>query len=245
MLDKIQDWELPAPTWLGAILAPNNVRSAAYLALSFIVNFYAGHFATKQASNSVTDILLDNLPVVRVDFIFIDASILLWVFVCGLLVYRPQRIPFVFKSLALFVLVRSAFIILTHLGPFPVRSTLDTNEIIQLFTFGSDLFFSGHTGAPFLLALIFWRQRGLRVFFLVASVVFGASVLLGHLHYSIDVFAAYFITYGTFDLAKFAFPREHALFEGADGRVRFAQIRRSGRLADRASVSRRSAGMFA
>ncbi len=218
MLDKTQDWKPLAPTWFGAILALDNIRSAAYLALSFLVNFYAGQFATKQASNSVTDILLDNLPVVRVDFIFIEASILLWVFVCGLLVYRPQRIPFVLKSLALFVLVRSAFIVLTHLGPFPVRSVLHTNEIIQLFTFGSDLFFSGHTGAPFLLALIFWRQRGLRMFFLVASAVFGASVLLGHLHYSIDVFAAYFITYGTFDLAKFAFPREHALFEKADGR---------------------------
>ncbi len=60
----------------------------------------------------------------------------------------------------------------------PERSALDTNSIIQMFTFGSDLFFSGHTGAPFLLALIFWKQPALRAVFLGASGVFAVSVLL-------------------------------------------------------------------
>ncbi len=217
MIDRTRNWQPSLFTRLDKAIIPDIIWSAVYLALSFLVNFYAGSFATKHTSNSVTDLLLDNLPVVRVDIVFIEGSLLLWLFVCALLLCQPERIPFVLKSVALFVLVRSAFIVLTHLGPFPERSTLDANEIIQLFTFGSDLFFSGHTGAPFLLALIFWKQPVLRAFFLGASALFGISVLVGHLHYSIDVFAAFFITYGIFDMAKFLFAREHVLFENAGG----------------------------
>jgi hypothetical protein len=40
-------------------------------------------------------------------------------------------------------------------------------------------------------------------------------VLLGHLHYTIDVAAAYFITYGIYDIALYWLPREKALFDSA------------------------------
>jgi hypothetical protein len=191
--------------------------SMVLLALSIVSNFYAGTFATENISNPVTDIILDNVPVVNVDFIFVDGPLLLWLFVGVLLVVRPERIPFVLKGLALFILVRSGFIILTHIGPFPTRSNFDLNGLMQSFTFGGDLFFSGHTGAPFLLALMFWKDPRLRLTFLAATAVFGAAVLLGHLHYSIDVFAAFFISYGIHDLARFLFRRERDLFDSALG----------------------------
>ncbi len=38
--------------------------------------------------------------------------------------------------------------------------------------------------------------------FLDFSIVFAVVVLLGHLHYSIDVASAYFITFSIFSLAK-------------------------------------------
>ena len=187
------------------------------LALSIVSNFYAGNFATSSVSNPVTDIILDNVPVVNVDFIFVEGPLLLWLFVGVLLIVRPERIPFVLKGLALFILVRSGFIILTHIGPFPTRSKFDLNGLMQSFTFGGDLFFSGHTGSPFLLALMFWKEPRLRVTFLVATALFGTAVLLGHLHYSIDVFAAFFISYGIHDLARFLFRREWELFNGSCG----------------------------
>ena len=201
--------------------------SVVLLGLSFVLNFYAGIFATENISNPVTDIILDNVPVVNVDFIVVEGSLLLWTFVGVLLVMRPERIPFVLKGLALFILVRSGFIILTHLGPFPTRSKFDANELIQSFTFGGDLFFSGHTGSPFLLALMFWKDTRLRLSFLVATALFGAAVLLGHLHYSIDVFAAFFISYGIHDLARFLFRREGDLFEGARGTKYWWRLSRS------------------
>jgi membrane-associated phospholipid phosphatase len=58
------------------------------------------------------------------------------------------------------------------------------------------------------MALILWDNRLLRYIFLCASVVFGVVVLLGHLHYSIDVFAAFFITYGIYQIATKLFKKE-------------------------------------
>ncbi len=207
------------------MLAPQPGRRLLYdvgisiilLALSIVSNFYAGNFATENISNPVTDIILDNVPVVNIDFIFVEGPLFLWLFVCLLLIIRPERIPFVFKGLALFLFVRSGFIILTHIAPFPTRSKFDPNELMRAFTFGGDLFFSGHTGAPFLLALMFWKDPRLRFTFLTATALFGAAVLLGHLHYSIDVFAAFFISYGVNDLAMFLFRRDWEHFDAASG----------------------------
>ncbi len=65
--------------------------SMVLLALSIVSNFYAGTFATRSISNPVTDIILDNVPVVNVDFIFAQGPLLLWIFVGVLLLTRPQR----------------------------------------------------------------------------------------------------------------------------------------------------------
>lgn len=190
-------------------------ESLVYLAIALVLNYFAGTFATDNAGNSVTDILLDHLPVLNVDFIFIEGALSFWILMAIVCLRAPARIPFVVKTLALFVVVRSGFIIMTHLGPIPKASKVDSNEVIKLVTFGDDYFFSGHTGAPFLMALIFWRDAKLRWLCLIASAIFAVSVLLGHLHYSIDVFAAFFISYGICDMGKALFPRERTLFEAS------------------------------
>ena len=76
----------------------------------------------------------------------------------------------------------------------------------------NDLFFSGHVGLPFLVALIFWRYTYLRYYFLLFALIASVTVLLGHLHYSIDVFSAFFITYGIFEIAKRFFKKEYRLY---------------------------------
>jgi hypothetical protein len=189
------------------------VISVVLLAGSFIVNFYAGMYATERASNAVTDVVLSNTRVYDLDGFFIYGSVVLWTFVTLLCLYDPKKIPFTAKSMALFILIRSAFISVTHIGPFPTSVHIDPLSIINYFTFGGDLFFSGHTGLPFLMGLIYWNDIRLRVFFIISSVIFGIVVLLAHLHYTIDVLAAFFITYSIFHMAIWLFRKDFVLLK--------------------------------
>src|SRR5258708_33001095 len=117
------------------------------------------------------------------------------------------------KSLPLFILMRAVFITLTHLCPFAPQLALSSNLIASVGLGGAgDLFFSGHTVMPFLLALVFWEHKPLRGVFLAGSLILGVSGLLGHLHYSIDVLAAYFITYTIFRLSKIFLSYDWNLF---------------------------------
>lgn len=180
--------------------------------VSFGINYYASGYALKSVSNPVTDIILSNTRVYDVDVIFVYGAIVFWIFIGMLCIWKPNKIPFIFKSVALFIVIRSLFIILTHIAPFPTRITINPGTIISDFTFGGDLFFSGHTGLPFLMALVFWQHKWLRVFFIISSLVFGAVVLLGHIHYSIDVLGAFFITYSIFHIAEVFFKKDRKIF---------------------------------
>jgi hypothetical protein len=79
--------------------------------------------------------------------------------------------------------------------------------------FGADSFFSGHTGMPFLGALVFWDDKLVRWVYILASIFFAIVVLLGHLHYSIDVFSAFFITYSIYRIADISFNKDKEVFE--------------------------------
>lgn len=203
--------------WSSQKLVISILWGVSFLAGSLVINFLAGSYATSKISNSVNDLILDILPTFDVDGIFIYGIIMFFMFVAGLLVYRPRRIPFVIKSLSLFIVIRSFFIILTHLGPSPHQAPLDSSSfIVNTFTFTGDLFFSAHTGLPFLMALIFWKDPLLRWMFIITTLFFGAIVLMGHYHYSIDVFAAFFITFGIYTLAKKIFRKDFHLFKSID-----------------------------
>lgn len=184
----------------------------ALFTCSLFVNFYAGNYASESASNYVTDIILSNTEVYDLDEIFIYGTYIFWAFFALLCLLSPQKIPFSLKSIALFVIIRSIFISLTHIAPFPTQITVDPTSFMSEFTFGGDLFFSGHTGLPYLLALIYWENKYLRVFFMLTSIMFGITVLLAHLHYSIDVLSAFFITYTIYHIALRIFKEDRDLF---------------------------------
>lgn len=189
--------------------------SLLILAAGVAFNFFAGLYATVKASNHVDDIVLSNIPVVNVEYLFVLGTFVLIGFTAALAIVRPHWVPFTAASLGVFYAIRGVFISLTHLGPFPDRIGIaDWGTIVAKFIGGNDLFFSGHTGAPFLLALVFWRTPMLRYFFLAWSAFFGVTVLLGHLHYTIDVLSAYFITYAIFHICEYAFPKYREYFLG-------------------------------
>lgn len=186
------------------------------LFFSLIVNFYAGQFAAEKASNPVTDLILSNIPVFDVGGIFVYGPLVFWFIFFLFSLSLPRTIPFTVKSIAIFILIRSCFISLTHLGPFPSEIYVAPSIFINKFSFGGDLFFSGHTGLPFLLGLIFWERKFWRYFFMASSVFFGVVVLLGHLHYSIDVLSAFFITYSIYRLAEIFFKKDLKVFKNID-----------------------------
>jgi hypothetical protein len=185
------------------------LAGAIFLAAVLLINQYANFYAMSHSSNSVADILLDNLPVVDVHIIFSEGAILFLLLLASILVWEPKYIPFTLKSVAIFFLVRSLSIVLTHVAPYPTEIHIDPTDYIARLSSGYDLFFSAHTGLPFLTAFIFWRKKWLRYFFFACSAVGGAAVLLGHLHYSIDVFSALFISYGIFNICKHLFPKDY------------------------------------
>src|SRR5258708_6644818 len=121
------------------------IVAIALLFISLYINFVAGVYATRVASQSVTDIILSNIRAYDVDMIFIYGPVVLWCFTALIALYRRFRLPFIIKSTALFIITRSIFITLTHIGPFPTHQIIPTTGLISEFAFGGDLFFSAHT----------------------------------------------------------------------------------------------------
>lgn len=179
---------------------------------AFVVNFYAIHIATEKAGSAATDIILSNIPVFEVDGLFIYGTFVVGFLSAVLVLAHPKRLPFALHALTLFILIRSGFTVLTHLGPPEASYMSDFGVTITKSFFGADQFFSAHTGMPFLGALVFWRHVWVRYAFITASLFFATIVLLGHIHYTIDVAAAFFITYGIFHIAEWIFPKDRALF---------------------------------
>lgn len=189
-----------------------------FLVISFIVNYYAADYATLRASDSVTDIVLSNTRVYDVDAMFVFGALIMVAIIAGVIIFNPKSAPFSVKSIALFVFIRAIFVSLTHIRIFPFHAVLDysflsTSQFWNGIFTGNDLFFSGHTGLPFLMALIWWKNRFLRTLFLLFSFTFAVVVLLGHLHYSIDVLSAFFITYTIWHIAMYLFEKDWKFFQ--------------------------------
>lgn len=195
----------------------SSALSLAAFIFALVVNNYATSYATEHSSNYVTDIILSNTPAFDVDFYFVYGAALLIAFIVFVLLSNPKQIPFTLYALALFYLTRALFITMTHLGPFPTQTPIEFETNIGqflsgVFFGGDDLFFSAHTGAPFLMALVFWRQKWLRYIFLSWSIFFAIIVLLGHIHYTIDVASAFFISFGIFHFTMWLFSKAHRMF---------------------------------
>jgi PAP2 superfamily C-terminal len=121
-----------------------------------------------------------------------------------LLAKNPVRLMFAIQVYIVFVFVRIVAMYLVPLNP-PEYMIQLNDPFVQFFGTGKlltkDLFFSGHTATLFILFLV-TEKKYFKYFFLAATIVVGLAVLLQHVHYSIDVFAAPFFTYVCYKLVS-------------------------------------------
>jgi hypothetical protein len=176
-----------------------------------------------QPGATLPDMLLRHIPYVE--------CLARWNYVLWLLCYIPPAIWIALKDRQVFLrlvitdgvlsLLRGLMIPLTGIGPvmgadinalhpFAVGPALlailnplkaiGTNAAGVYLT--KDLFFSGHIATTFLLYLFARRFGKASRVFLALNLFTLVVVLLAHLHYTIDIIAGYFITYGVYRMSE-------------------------------------------
>ena len=192
------------------------VIGLALLIGAYIVNFWASTYNDSQVYISVGDLIIDNIPVINMHFFFtwVMYGLMVGIFAYPIL-FKPEIAPFCMKTFAVLIFLRCGFILLTNIGPpvdFYYGSAHVGGNVLADFLFKNDLFFSGHTAYPFLAFLLFKETKILKWIFLVGSILMAVTVLLMHVHYSIDVFAAFFIAHGTYVVSDKIFNRQNVRF---------------------------------
>jgi hypothetical protein len=204
---------------LPAITGALAFRAACYAAMTALALW-----AESTRGPVLHDALLSRLPYVP----WIDRVN----YVAWLVVYLPLALVFLVSEPRRWVrymitggivsLVRGICIVATTLGvPDPEHAGaglgdkgffaayVDLLSPIGVFANGSarayltqDLFFSGHAATTFLLVLYLWNRPTLRWIAVVGHLVMVATVMLSHLHYSIDVLGAWAFTFAIFALRE-------------------------------------------
>jgi len=204
--------------YVGSLL----VSCIVYLVCGAVLRF-AGNYAESVSVPPSHDLFLAWLPVIDLTLI---SDIGFKAFIVAAIAYlacsRPAQAPYILTTLGLFLLVRAVLFSVTVLGP-PAMHVDDHpfSEHLMSFKglyFTQDLFPSGHAGKPFLMFLLAEDRQWKRLF-LACTVVLSAVVLFNHVHYTVDVLGAYFVSYGIYRFgfcvlrSRFAFD-EHSCVEG-------------------------------
>lgn len=145
--------------------------------------------------------LFEPIDLTWLTFTLIYGSIITAVFY---LISKPEKLLFTIQLYTLMVVVRIIAMWLLPLNP-PEKMITLVDPFVEFFgtgkTLTKDLFFSGHTATLFILFLT-TDSKYLKLFFLICTIGVAISVMLQHVHYSIDVFAAVIITYACYSILK-------------------------------------------
>lgn len=193
------------------------VFGVVVLISSIVVVSFVSAYHDNRVYPSLGDLILNEIPTYNLEFLFfwgiyaINLAIVLYMFFV-----EPEMAPFAMKTFGLLLFIRSGFLVLTFMGPpqgFYFQNGFQFGNILKDMFFINDLFFSGHTATPFLGFLIFRKKWWFRWFMLLSSLVMGVTVMVMHVHYSIDVFSAFFITYSIYALSNHIFNKLNLRFK--------------------------------
>jgi len=178
------------------------VVAALFTVVGLAVDYYCGSYVTVTPGAKVPDLILDKIPAIDLSFLFVYGyMVLLMVLFLYPAFFRVRMLHVVAIQFSLLLMLRSVFMIFTHLETPAGSVPVSFPWFFENLYFENDMFFSGHTAMPFLGFYLFRNSR-LRYVFLVGAVVMGIVVLAMHLHYSIDVFAAFFMTYCSYKMGQ-------------------------------------------
>ena len=177
--------------WAGLTVLGFLMLAGSYLLMYFVCRYRDGF-----PFNPGIDLLVAAMPRKDWSWVLSQGYIL---FLTGFYLYWIRsdwrKLAFLLAATAVMMTVRDVFLLLTPVGPLPgliplyqgvagVRGTLE---------FDGELFFSGHTGAPFLYFLASRRHPAVSLVCLLVSLTNGLGVLLTRNHYAIDVLGAFVI----------------------------------------------------
>ena len=193
----LRSWRLEFQKHLFLILF-----SLFILVLSLVTSYNAGRYADAAIGVHVTDLILDNFGPYDLGWFYTYVWIAIAaVFFIYPLIFKVNKLHEWISQFALLAAIRGYFIILTHLSLRITAVAVNFPKPIAWFIFQNDLFFSGQVSVAFLGYFVF-KESKIRYFFLISSILIGIVSLLMHQHYSIDIFAAFFITYGSYKIGN-------------------------------------------
>ena len=168
--------------------------SLIIVVIATFLDYFSGVYVSSAKTAHVPDLILDHIGPVNVGFLYVYGYMAL----CSLLLLYPlffhiRILHIVVSQFSFLIMLRAIFLIFTHLETPPTAIPVHFPWMFQGLSFQNDMFFSGHTAVPFLGFLLY--KGWLKYFFLCGSILMGTVVLITHMHYSIDVFSAFFITY--------------------------------------------------
>jgi len=202
--------------WTGEVLAYKRLiaLSLAFVGVGLVFDYVCGMYVHTMKGVKVPDLLLDLFPPVDLSFLFIYGyvSLIVGMFIYPIL-FRVRMLHVVAIQFSLLLTIRSLFMIFTHLETPAGAITVNYPWFFRGLYFENDMFFSGHTAMTFLGFYVF-RRYWVRYLFLVGSIVMGIVVLAMHVHYSVDVLAAFFMTYGSYRMGNAALLRLDPTYRG-------------------------------
>jgi hypothetical protein len=158
-------------------------------------NYLHNYISEGKTLPMLSDLILDNLPVIDVSLIY-DIVSLIPIILALIYIFHKKdynRIPFFLLMIGIFYIVRGIFIVLTPFGNPPMFNGSD--PLFHGFAnYELGVYPSGHAGNVFLLMLLV-KNKGYKWIIGICLIIVIIALFLAHGHYSIDILSGIFFAY--------------------------------------------------